>query len=376
MNQNTLKRIQGSLIGGAVGDALGYAVEFNSENSIFHTYGKEGIREYDLVKGKAIISDDTQMTLFTACGLLNTVTDARLNGKQEKSAEAVADACCDWYLTQYSRCRECRGFSHHTWLWNVPALFVPRAPGNTCLSALSRMMKRDADHRSQKADNNSKGCGGVMRAAPFGLYGAVNAADAAKRAAEAAAQTHGHPLGYLPAAVMADIVHRCVFDNKGLTLRQITEQALYEIAALYADDPFIDDLIDLLSRALLLSENSDSDLNNIHRLGEGWVGDEALAIALYCCLKYPDDFDACIIASVNHKGDSDSTGAIAGNILGAWLGMDAIGAKWTQNLELTPVIDTLAQDLCTVSTAEDSAFAQTPQWQEKYVAKTYAPQES
>ncbi|MBP3633765.1 MAG: ADP-ribosylglycohydrolase family protein [Oscillospiraceae bacterium] len=65
-------RVKGSLIGGAVGDALGYAVEFSPLSAIREKYGPEGITQYELdpESGKALISDDTQMTLFTANGLL------------------------------------------------------------------------------------------------------------------------------------------------------------------------------------------------------------------------------------------------------------------------------------------------------------------
>ena len=65
-------QVRGCLFGGAVGDALGYPVEFLDEEEIFYKYGPEGIRQYhlDRTSGKALISDDTQMSLFTASGLL------------------------------------------------------------------------------------------------------------------------------------------------------------------------------------------------------------------------------------------------------------------------------------------------------------------
>ena len=74
MNTTTIQdRIRGSLVGGAVGDALGYPVEFMSYAGIVRKYGDNGIVRYelDMNSGKALISDDTQMTLFTACGLFN-----------------------------------------------------------------------------------------------------------------------------------------------------------------------------------------------------------------------------------------------------------------------------------------------------------------
>ena len=95
-----------------------------------------------------------------------------------------------------------------------------------------------------------------------------------------------------------------------------------------------------------LSENREMDIDNIHRLGEGWVAEETLAIAIYCALRHQDDFSARIIAAVNHKGDSDSSGAVTGNILGALLGYGAIEEKWKRNLELSDVILEMADDLC------------------------------
>ena len=100
-----------------------------------------------------------------------------------------------------------------------------------------------------------------------------------------------------------------------------------------------------MNLALELSDNNKSDLDNIHRLGEGWVGEETLGIALYCVLRYQNDFSKGIIAAVNHNGDSDSTGAVTGNILGALYGYDAIENKWKDNLELIDVIMKVSDDL-------------------------------
>ena len=64
-------------------------------------------------------------------------------------------------------------------------------------------------------------------------------------------------------------------------------------------------------------------------------------------LRHPDDFDACLIAAVNRKGDSDSTGAIVGNIVGAMVGYDAIAEKWKTHLELRQLLLDTADDLYT-----------------------------
>ena len=120
----------------------------------------------------------------------------------------------------------------------------------------------------------------------------------------------------------------------------------------------------------LASEDLD-DLDAIHQMGEGWVGDEALAIAVYCALKYSGDIDGALIAAVNHNGDSDSTGAITGNIIGAQVGLSGIPAKYTEKLELRNLIIELAGDLwhdCRISEYGDE---RDPIWEQKYIEMRY-----
>ena len=92
-------------------------------------------------------------------------------------------------------------------------------------------------------------------------------------------------------------------------------------------------------------EKEVSDLDAIHQLGEGWVGEETLAIAIYCALRHENDFDKALTASVNHRGDSDSTGSVTGNILGAYLGLQTIPEKYLKNLELRKTIMMVAERL-------------------------------
>ena len=85
--------------------------------------------------------------------------------------------------------------------------------------------------------------------------------------------------------------------------------------------------------------------NIIHALGKGWVAEKTLAIAVYCAFKYPEDFDKALIASVNHEGDSDSTGAVTGNIVGTNVGLSGIPSKYIDDLELKDIIMEIADDL-------------------------------
>lgn len=96
---------------------------------------------------------------------------------------------------------------------------------------------------------------------------------------------------------------------------------------------------------MTLAKTSLAEYEAIRQLGEGWVGEEALAIAVYCCLKHSDDLRQALVVAVSHDGDSDSTGAIAGNLLGACLGEQAIPSEWLAKLELREVISQMADDL-------------------------------
>ena len=376
-----LDRIRGSLVGGAIGDALGYAVEFLQEDQIFRKYGSEGITEYDLVNGKALISDDTQMTLFTANGILVGDTRLSMRGIGGDPKAYVPNAYLDWLKTQES---DINSVNHHerytekggySWLLDVPELYVRRAPGNTCLSALETRAKEGyVDSFINRPINRSKGCGGIMRIAPLALkyrpgenfYGDIEQID--MEAAELSAITHSHSLGYMPSAVVCHIISRILCSHDEMSLKDMVLEARDSVSKLFAGDKNLPVLVDIINRAVRLSEEADADdLDNIHALGEGWVAEETLGIALYCALKYQNDFSKAMITAVNHKGDSDSTGAVTGNILGALIGYTAIDRKWKKNLELLDVILEVADDLCHGCQMSEYSHYQDPAWITKYM---------
>lgn len=365
-------KIRGCLLGGAAGDALGYPVEFLSYNSIRARYGAAGIQEYDpdMETGFALISDDTQMTLFTANGILFRETRGKLRGIAGAPSGYVYEMYKDWLLTQTGGKRGRDSFS---WLLDVPELWSRRAPGATCLSSLGSGGRGSV----KRPINDSKGCGGVMRAAPMGLpYGGGmgwSREELAREGAEIAALTHGHSLGYIPAAVLVHIVNVGVYGDcpRGGTLLDAVEDAMDTAGRLFGRDPHWGELRALIDRAEALAENGAPDEENISALGQGWVAEETLAIAVYCALRYPDDFSKGVIAAVNHGGDSDSTGAVAGNILGAWLGCEAMEDKWKRNLELRDIILEMADDLCCGCPLEEYHEDRDPRWRRKYVEGRY-----
>lgn len=334
-----IERYIGCLLGGAVGDAMGAPVEFLTRAEILSQFGPAGVTTYaPAYGGIGTITDDTQMTLFTAEGLLRAWVRGRFKGISTPVG-VTAHAYLRWLHTQ-GEASQCPHFADQRdsgWLVQLPALHCRRAPGMTCLNALREMRVL-----GQPAANDSKGCGGVMRMAPVGLFLAREGQTPAIAAAFAlgtklAALTHGHPSGSLSAGVLAALVIQLVAgESLGVAVAAakavlITHRGHEEtLAAIEAAQAFA---AGDLPAPLAIAE-----------LGQGWVAEEALAIALYCVL-VAGSFREAVLLAVNHDGDSDSTGAIAGNLSGARDGLAAIPPEWLAPLELRDVIREIAEDL-------------------------------
>ena len=324
-----LSRFKGCILGGAVGDALGYPIEFMSEEEIFSIYGKDGITVYNLNNGVAEISDDTQMTLFTIDGLLLSDGD---------EIESLRKCYIDWANTQIGDINI--GIEGYSNLLNIKELFSSREPGRTCLMSIWN----GANGTLETQINNSKGCGGIMRTAPIGLYFKNKSLkETALLAAKASALTHSHELGYLSSAMFAVII-ACIV-NYNMNIEEAVIKSIEVVEECFVDKEYLYELIKIVEKALKLSKEDIEDLEAIHILGEGWSAEKTLAIAIYCSLKYSNNFEKGIIASVNHKGDSDSTGAVTGNILGAYLGIDGINKKFLKKLELVDFIEDISEKL-------------------------------
>jgi len=337
------RRFRGCLLGGAVGDALGAPVEFMSLAEIRAQFGRTGITEYTTAfDRKGAITDDTQMTLFTAEGLLRAYVQ---NGGRDARAiaTAVAHAYARWLRTQGAKpgVPDC---DLDGWLYEQRDLHAVRVPGSTCVTALQHMTTL-----GERAVNDSKGCGGAMRAAPVGLWCArldegVSPERVARKAlelgADLAALTHGHPTGRLAAGAFAALVALLVRDLE-------LPAAVQRVRALLPRYPGHQETLAAIDRAVAVAKDEEGlRPEEVVALGEGWTADEALAIALACALAAPD-FETGVRAAVNHDGDSDSTGAMAGNLLGALHGMDAIPQRWIAGLEAKRIIAEVADDLAT-----------------------------
>lgn len=328
-------RILGCLLAGAAGDALGAAVEFMDWPAIEQQFGAQGIRSMAPAYGRlGAITDDTQMMLFTAEGLLRATVRSTARGICHPPA-VVHHALLRWLLTQGQQAATEVG--EDGWLIEQRALWSRRAPGNTCLTALSRSRRF-----GELADNNSKGCGGVMRVAPCAFF-----ADAFGLASETAQYSHGHPTGYLAAGLFADILQKLWLQQQPL------KDACLLALEQHGGKRGMQETRELVEYVLRMHQLGVRPTPaSIAELGGGWIAEEALAIGLWCALSATDLEDGIVMA-VNHSGDSDSTGLIAGNLLGLMRGPGAIPDHWLDELELREVITQVAADISFVPAVYD-----------------------
>jgi ADP-ribosyl-[dinitrogen reductase] hydrolase len=335
-------RVRGCLLGGALGDALGYQIEFDRIDEIAARAGGLGVPAVLGFARPPLISDDTQMTLFVAEGL----REARGAGAVSVT-RVVARALDRWYVTQFAH-----GLPRGKRPWTPdpardrglvaePRLHAARAPGSTIMAALTERHEHGPSWTRLRASNDSKGCGAVMRAAPCGIV-ARTRDDAFTLGCEQGAVTHAHPGGVLPAGALAAIVWDLI---RGIPLAPALDAAL-DLLSYEADHASTTQLIERAREQAVAGPPAWAE---VEALGGGWVGDEALAIGILCALTVEGEAPASVCAALwraaAHGGDSDSTASIAGNLIGAAFGARALPPAWLEELELRDVIEGAANAL-------------------------------
>ena len=314
---------QACLFGGAIGDAFGYEIEFSTIGSIQSRYGKAGLQQPVFHNGKLIVSDDTQMTLFS----LEAVNTCDAQTPITEVVERIRLAYLDWYHTQL---KNPETYNYTGIIGRSKVLQVMRAPGNCCMTSMSV----GGPGTPENPINDNKGCGGVMRVAPIGLFPEKwNANQVFQLAMLAAAITHTHPTGYLASGTIA-VVIRYMMDGDDLS------EAIHQSTGILTNYPDHEETLFKVQLAVELAGSDLKPLQAVETLGEGWIAEEALAIGLYAALKGKDFVDVIRIGA-NHSGDSDSTASIAGQLYGAWKGIDEIPKKWIKNLDVFELIEQL-----------------------------------
>lgn len=328
-DESSTARVLGCILGGAVGDAFGYAIEFDRWNAICRQHGPRGLREPVLQHGKLVVSDDTQMTLFTLEAIAMTLPGQLPPLFGETLARPLQAACRRAYL----RWGSTQGIKPATKdadlapLQLSPAMRQLRAPGNTCLAAV----RSGASGTTLLPINQSKGCGAVMRTAPIGLIEGATPELAMALGDAAGALTHGHIDGWLPGGALSAML-RLIGQGEDIV------PAVNHTLRLLAEHPqrgAVDacGTVRLLGAALALLAAAPDRAEVFRQLGEGWTGDEALAIGVYAACA-AGSFEDAVRLAANHSGDSDSTASIAGQLYGARHGVTAMPHAWIRRLDV------------------------------------------
>jgi ADP-ribosylglycohydrolase len=363
MKQNSLDKFTGCLIGGAIGDALGAPIEFMDLKTIKSTYAQDGVQDYvEFPENVGEFTDDTQMSLFTAEGILRAYHRFVLKGIEGALNSIVHMSYLRWLHTQgitlnQDNIKDGTYDIQTGWLIKKRELHKKRSPGITCLKALSCGIAGTIDNPI----NDSKGCGTIMRVAPVGLFYSPDSRRAFRVACELSAITHGHPTGYLSAGFFASVISDLA---SGFKLESSIDNAT-EILKTWDNHEetirAVKNARDLFSKT---KSNRKHDFMTVEEIGEGWTAEEALAISLYCSLIYETDFQKGVLYSVNHSGDSDSTGSITGNILGTIHGESGIPRKWIDKLGSINIVRMVAEDLHTK--IKGNSFESNDDWWRKY----------
>lgn len=329
-------RVRGCLTGGALGDALGCPVEFVRWNDIRQEYGELGLTSPEHLPGPLLITDDTQMTLYTVDGLLEALEWAN-DGVQSDETACLWLAYLRWLATQSEEPPSSAPSQPARWIDAHEVLHHRRGPGNACISGL---MTGDMGTTARPVNTNSKGCGTLMRSAPIGLIPHMPREALSRLAINASALTHGHSSAHHSAAVFTLAINDLVHGGHNI-------QAALERAVERAAESEVPELEQRLRAAVELSTDSGpvDPPALTAALGEGWVAEEALAIAFYAVLTAerlggsPEEkFRTALRIAINHDGDSDSTGSITGNIIGAAYGTAALPHGWAPLLDASAVL--------------------------------------
>jgi ADP-ribosylglycohydrolase len=309
-NSLNVDKIKGCFWGLALGDALGQPVEFASIEKIRDIYGDKGVQT---LEKKAIWTDDTEMTIALTRALLRLGTvEYFIDLNENEIGEAYAKEFINWL--------------------DNPGY----APGITTTEAVSFLKIHGAESWRKSGKNDSKGCGSVMRAAPLGIWfanalkpelplGAGSYHKALFNVSKIQSEiTHGHKAATAAALAGSYAV--------ALAINGIPPDGMIHPIEQYCNSIHLDfkNAMERLKISLNNRENGTfkTDSEGLSYIGQGWVGDEAFAMALYSTIQYPNDFKTCLRVSVNHSGDSDSVACIAGSILGALHGIATIPEDW------------------------------------------------
>lgn len=354
--QDFRSRVRGTLLGAALGDALGAPLDGLTLAEIRAAHGHEGLTDLGPGHGRrGTITHLTQLTLFSLDGLIRAQV-RRDTGAWHPPTD-VHRAYLRWAATQRDwgpdERREDDG-----WLAREEWLYARRSPFRSCLLGLGDDTMGTLDAPKNPGEPGPEA---AARSAPFGLLVGWEPQLVLQLAIECAAQTHGHPTAYLAAGAYAVVVHALA---RGETLDGAVQRAL----ALLGPRPGQLPVADALQRALGAVRQGMPTPERIEELAGDGTAEGVLAVAVYCAL-VAEDVRHGLRLAVNHGGPSSAAGALTGGLLGALHGETALPPAWLAELEGRPTMLVLADDFAmemTQGAALHGPGGSSPGWLARY----------
>lgn len=354
---------RGCLLGLAVGDALGFAVDERSLTEILEGYGPNGLEGYDEVNGYTSITSYTQLAALACNGLLLGQTHGQLRGQMAPYVRYVRLAEREWAQSQ----RRSPAGKRFCWISRVPELQTRRCMENRMVDLLIREEQGSMEEPLNRFDTP----GAIGVAAAVGMFyqtGRISREENNRLGAEAVALTHGSPQAFLTGAALTHLISRTVRDGEKNLPVLIRETASALNSQFSREYPQVWGICTLMAKALELAENpAVSPREAMETLGCRTMP-EVLAGALYACLTCNERFEAGITTAVNHSGRSAAVGVAAGAILGAILGERAIPEDfYLLPLEPAEVLRELADDMFRGCPMDQNSRLYDDDWDRKYI---------
>lgn len=290
-NSNLADRYRGALLGLAVGDALGTTLEFSTRNSSESHTEIVGQGPFKLKAGQW--TDDTSMALCLAYSLLSTETFDSRN---------QMDLYVRWWRDGL--------FSSTGKCFDI---------GNTVASALQRY-ELSHDPLAGGTDEHSAGNGSLMRLAPVVLFFSSQPSDAIQKAGQSSKTTHRNIEAIDACRYFAALLLGALYGEKKEVL----------LSPRYAPISNYWDFHPLCSPIKNIASGSFKQKTRDEIQSSGYVV-HSLEAALWS-FHNSDSFESGMIKAVNLAGDSDTIGAIYGQLAGAFYGELGIPFRWIKKL--------------------------------------------
>ena len=338
---NLLSAYRGCMLGLAVGDAMGYAVDRLSLDEIRENYGPNGLLGYDLVNGFADVTSYTQLAAFTCNGLLFGLTRGQMQGKMAPFVRYIALAHREWAAGQ-----RMWGRPMQTYCWLLQQKEVCR---RHCMDTwMLDTLGRNVLGTPEEPVNHFTSPGSITAAAGVGMFfnpRTMDQEEIDRLGAESVALTHGSPLAFLPGAVVAHLISRCLRDRKA-SLEELIEESLEALFRQFGHQyGQTQEIAALVRQAIALAQDETLSHTDAMEQLRCETGAQVLAGSVYACLTCGSDFDAAMITAVNHSGRSAAVGALTGAVLGARMGARALPEFYLECLEPAMTLVELADDL-------------------------------